>query len=243
MFYGPGQQPGLIARSSAGRGGLPFAPQQGMMLPGVSAGRAGPFAGLQPPQGNSSGIGNAQQVPPNAFGMPGQIPFGAIPQAAPGGFPNGMGYPQALAQVQALGRGSQGGRGQLQGMQGVQTLPPQMMGLPGMLGRDGRVQYPPQPPRSGLARNLGMQAGPMSGFLPQGRGPAIPPMVPQNVMGSVGVSAGPMSVDAVASAPPGQQKQLIGEALYPKIQLWQPELAGKITGMLLEMDNAELIGL
>jgi polyadenylate-binding protein len=46
-----------------------------------------------------------------------------------------------------------------------------------------------------------------------------------------------------AAAPPNQQKQMLGEALYPKIQAQQPELAGKITGMLLEMDNTELLGL
>lgn len=42
---------------------------------------------------------------------------------------------------------------------------------------------------------------------------------------------------------PAQQKQMLGEALYPKIAAQQPDLAGKITGMLLEMDNNELINL
>jgi polyadenylate-binding protein len=45
----------------------------------------------------------------------------------------------------------------------------------------------------------------------------------------------------LASAPPQEQKQLLGERLFPLIQSMYPELAGKITGMLLEIDNSELL--
>ena len=34
---------------------------------------------------------------------------------------------------------------------------------------------------------------------------------------------------------------MLGERLFPLIQSTHPELAGKITGMLLEIDNAELL--
>ena len=45
----------------------------------------------------------------------------------------------------------------------------------------------------------------------------------------------------LAAAPPNEQKQMLGERLFPLIQSMHQELAGKITGMLLEIDNSELV--
>jgi polyadenylate-binding protein len=52
---------------------------------------------------------------------------------------------------------------------------------------------------------------------------------------------GPLTAAALAAAPPAVQKQMLGEKLFPAIAKLQPELAGKITGMMLEMDNSELL--
>ena len=51
----------------------------------------------------------------------------------------------------------------------------------------------------------------------------------------------PLTTSMLAAAPPNEQKQMLGERLYPLIDQWYPHLAGKITGMLLEIDNSELV--
>uniref|UniRef100_A0A8C9NCW1 Polyadenylate-binding protein n=1 Tax=Serinus canaria TaxID=9135 RepID=A0A8C9NCW1_SERCA len=51
----------------------------------------------------------------------------------------------------------------------------------------------------------------------------------------------PLTASLLAAAPPQEQKQMIGERLYPLIHVMHPSLAGKITGMLLEIDNSELL--
>ncbi|KAF7804371.1 polyadenylate-binding protein 7-like [Senna tora] len=45
----------------------------------------------------------------------------------------------------------------------------------------------------------------------------------------------------LTAATPEQQKQILGEHLYPLVHKLKPSLAAKITGMLLEMDNGELL--
>merc|ERR1719162_1697890 len=68
---------------------------------------------------------------------------------------------------------------------------------------------------------------------PQG---GMPQQQPQQPQGPAGINA-----SALAAAPPAVQKQMIGEKLYPAIARFQPEAAGKVTGMMLEMDNSELL--
>ncbi|CAA0842927.1 Polyadenylate-binding protein 7 [Striga hermonthica] len=58
-----------------------------------------------------------------------------------------------------------------------------------------------------------------------------------------GLSAGGSQVlsTLLDSASPEQQKHILGEHLYPLVAHHQPDLAAKITGMILEMDNSELL--
>ena len=59
----------------------------------------------------------------------------------------------------------------------------------------------------------------------------------------VGSSPSPLTAAVLAAASEPMQKNMIGERLYPLIAQTQSDLAGKITGMLLEMDNSELLHL
>jgi len=122
-------------------------------------------------------------------------------------------------------------------MPGMQGLPPNMANIPGMRPVGGAPSFPQAGGRGGMPAMQGGQMGRMAG----GRGQMLPqigqPGMPQ------GRDEPNVSLNNLAAAPPSQQKQMLGEAIYPKIQAQQPELAGKITGMLLEMDNAELLSL
>ncbi|XP_051965002.1 polyadenylate-binding protein 1-like [Xyrauchen texanus] len=72
--------------------------------------------------------------------------------------------------------------------------------------------------------------------------PVVHQVTQQNIEPAVHVRGQePFTASVLAAAPLKEQKQLLGERLYPFIQALHPTLAGKITGMLLEIDNSELL--
>lgn len=213
VFYTPSQQPGFMPQ--AGRG-MPF-PQPGVGMGGVQGGRPGQFPGY-PQQGGRGGV--PQQIPPNMYGIPGQFP----PQYGQPGNPQfiaAMQHAQTAAALAGGRGGSQGGRGAMPG------VPPNAAGaMPGA----GVPSFPPNSrQQTGIGRG-GNPTGGRNGNFPNpgGRGGDINSSILQA---------------QIAGAQPAQQKQILGEMIFPKIQAINSDLAGKITGMLLEMENSELINL
>ncbi|XP_049673312.1 polyadenylate-binding protein 1-like isoform X3 [Accipiter gentilis] len=122
--------------------------------------------------------------------------------------------------------------------------------------RQASTQVPRVPPQTQRVANIGTQTVsarvPSSPTLPRGAPQykyssavrnAHPPVVaPQAGEPAVHVQGQePLTASMLAAAPPQEQKQMIGERLYPLIHATHPSLAGKITGMLLEIDNTELL--
>merc|ERR1719195_683521 len=117
---------------------------------------------------------------------------------------------------------------------GVQPGPqPMMMARPGMAPVPMAQQVRPQQTfkYTPTARNPPTQVMP---------GQVVAP-APQAQQAVLIQGQEPLTSSMLAAAPPQEQKQMLGERLFPLIQRMYPDLAGKITGMLLEIDNAELL--
>ncbi|XP_052012602.1 polyadenylate-binding protein 4-like [Apodemus sylvaticus] len=70
--------------------------------------------------------------------------------------------------------------------------------------------------------------------------PAIQPLqAPQPAVHAQGQE--PLTASMLAAVTPEDQKQMLGDRLFPLIQTMHSDLAKKITGMLLELDNSELL--
>ncbi|MCL7050617.1 hypothetical protein MKW94_012654 [Papaver nudicaule] len=110
------------------------------------------------------------------------------------------------------------------------------------------VQQPQQPmplmPQQMLPRGGRMYDYPPGPNMPEGAMPGIAggmPSVPYDMAGNPMRDAvsQPIPIGAVATASPDQQRTMLGENLYPD-QL-EHEMAAKVTGMLLEMDQTEAL--
>merc|ERR1719313_2566210 len=143
--------------------------------------------------------------------------------------------------------------------------PRPMMGMPGMMNPQQQrimMQQQGRNGNSGSRNNRGkgnnQQRGNFNGQQGMPGQPMImqPQVMQQQAMqqqqqamqqqmrqAQMAAAPAPLTASVLAAAPPAKQKNMIGERLYPLIQAQQPQRAGKITGMLLEMDNGELLNL
>ncbi|TNN83119.1 Polyadenylate-binding protein 4 [Liparis tanakae] len=135
------------------------------------------------------------------------------------GIPNSLRQPGPRANLRHMspGGGAQGPRASGQAM-----APRPSMGVPG-----GPRAMPPYKYATGV-RNPNPQV--MQPNALQQAQPAV------HIQGQE-----PLTASMLAAAPPQEQKQMLGERLFPLIQSMHANLAGKITGMLLEIDNSELL--
>lgn len=128
------------------------------------------------------------------------------------------------------------------------VMPGQMQMMPGqaqshyppMMQRDTSGYGPPGGPHPGMGGHNPQSANHAARevFAPQGQQPKI--FVAQSADQGFPRVLNPTEL---ATADPEAQKQMIGEKIFPLIQPIEPRLAGKITGMLLEMEITELLHL
>uniref|UniRef100_A0A2P2MQ11 Polyadenylate-binding protein n=1 Tax=Rhizophora mucronata TaxID=61149 RepID=A0A2P2MQ11_RHIMU len=213
---------------------FPVQAQFSQVRPVAMAPSVGPRLPIYPP--GAAGLGQQflyGQAPPAM--IPPQAGFGYQQQLVPGMRPGGPPMPNFF--VPMVQQGQQGQR--RVGLRGAgpvqQTQQPVTLMQQQMLPRGRVYRYPP-------GRNI--PDVPMPGV------PGGMLSVPYD-MGGVPIqeaAAGhpmPMTAlaTALANATPEQQRTLLGESLYPLVEQLERDSAAKVTGMLLEMDQTEVLHL
>ncbi|XP_047955782.1 polyadenylate-binding protein 3 [Salvia hispanica] len=156
---------------------------------------------------------------------------------------------------------------QQQHMPALQPGVPSNFVLPFQLQQQTQPGPRPDPRRGANSPQPQQQVYGNQGFnryMPNARNGVNPSMVPQGLMGPMmplpldassptsGASLDvpislplprPTLASALASASPENQRMMLGEQLYPLVERLERNHAGKVTGMLLEMDQTEVLHL
>ncbi len=191
---------------------------------------------MYPPSG--PGLGQQMfygQAPPAI--IPPQPGFGYQQQLVPGMRPAGPPMPNFFVPIVQQGQQGQRLGGRRTGavpMQQTQQQVPLMQQQ--MLPRGRVFRYPPgrglpDVPMPGVAGGMVSVPYDMSGGIPL-HDAAISQTIPVGALAT-----------ALANAPPAEQRTMLGENLYPLVEQLEPEMAAKVTGMLLEMDQTEVLHL
>merc|ERR1712200_393356 len=208
--------------------------------------------------GQQMGFPQQQYFLPAAMPQPQRF-FGAQPQGMrPGGVPRWAQQGQRHMQPNFAGGAPQMGRGQNKHqnnkmMGGGRPIGPGPMAMPMNMAAMAAAR-PGMPPNAvnpaGMRPNFKYTSGVrnVAGAPVMPAQPAQAPMPPQQPQQQQPPQAAvfiqgqePLTASMLAQEPTSEKKQMLGERLFPLIQSMFPDLAGKITGMLLEIDNSELV--
>lgn len=234
-------------------------------------GNAGYFVPTMPQNQRYFNPGQINQVRPTPRWPSQQMgaPRGVAPQGGPGGAAGYPSLPGAGGQMRASRPTGPQQQVAMVGQPGSGGMRPAMnarpitgAGQPGQPGAPNASQQAVAAARAVMSNGAAAAAGqgqmrPMQPgaqqprtaykYTPSMRNPPVPGVpqqaVPQQVPSQAVVVQGqdPLTATMLAAAQPQEQKQMLGERLFPLIQGMYPDLAGKITGMLLEIDNSELL--
>ncbi|KAE9586818.1 hypothetical protein Lal_00004325 [Lupinus albus] len=203
--------------------------QFSQMRPVAMAPPVAPHMSLYPPRGPAVGPQFLYGQPPAIIPQAG---FGYQQQLVPGMRPGGAPLPNFYFPMVQQGQHSphSGGRRGVGPLQQPQHPVPMMHQQ--ILPRGPVYRYP-----SGRNTRDGPRPGVAGGML----------AVPYDSLPIWDAMGQPLATQALATAlanaPPEQQRTMLGEALYPLVDKLEPESAAKVTGMILEMDQPEVLHL
>ncbi|KAG9135209.1 hypothetical protein Leryth_013493 [Lithospermum erythrorhizon] len=206
--------------------------QFSQMRPVVMAPSIAPRMPMYPP--GAPGIGQQLFYGQGPTAMLPQAGFGYQQQLVPGMRPGGAPMPNFFVPMVQQGQQGQRPGGRRGGGPVQQAQQPVQMMQPQMLPRGRMYRYPPGrnvPDAPGVAGGMMTVPFDMGGMIPRDAG-AIAQPLPITALAS-----------ALANATPDQQRTMLGESLYPLVDQLEHEHAAKVTGMLLEMDQTEVLHL